>query len=352
MKIALVAPLEERVPPIKYGGTELVVFNLVENLVKQGHQVTLIASGDSQTKAQLVSIYPQGLRFYPQLTDLKLRDAYKYMGVGAIISYLSQYRYDIVHNHLGWRLLGFESVISSPVITTLHGPLDVDYQKHVYRAYSRSAYVSISLNQRRPLTDLNYVANVYNGIDTAIFPVSLQAKDYFAFLGRMSPEKGPIQAIQVAKQAGVKLIMAAKVDAVDQAFFEREVKPLIDGQQIQFIGEVDHQGKVALLGSAKALIAPIQWEEPFGLYFIEAMACGTPVITMKRGAAPEIVIDNKTGFLCTDLEEAVSKVGQIDKIDRATCAAHIEAHFSVEKMTADYLAAYKRTISLASGLKP
>ncbi len=344
MKIAILAPFEESVPPAKYGGTELVVYNLIEQLIKMGHEVTLLASGDSKTSAKLEAVFPQSIRLLPESQDIRQRDALKYMGIGKVVSFLKRNKFDIIHNHIGWRLLPFQEVIESPVITTLHGPLDVPYHQKVYGAYSTSKFVSISLNQRLPMSQLNFIANVYNGIEVEKFEFNETPKDYFAFLGRMSPEKGPGQAIEIAKKAGVKLLMAAKVDAVDKEFFENKVRPLIDGDQIQFIGEVNHNEKVKFLKNAKALIAPIQWEEPFGLFFIEAMACGTPVVTMKRGSVSEIVVNGKTGFICEDIDEASEKIKSIGKIERIDCYNHVKENFSAEKMAEEYTKVYVKVL--------
>lgn len=344
MKIAVASPFEEKVPPLRYGGTELVVSNVVENLVSLGHEVTLLATGDSRTAARLVPIFKRPLREISELKDLTLRDTYKFIGVGKVVSYLAKNKFDVVHNNIGWRLLPFEEILGCPVVTTLHGPLDIPYQQRVYGEYKNSRYVSISLNQRKPMSELNFIANVYNGIEVDKFKFFAKSKDYFAFLGRMSPEKGAVQAIKIAKAAGVKLLMAAKVDAVDEDYFKKEVEPLIDEDQIKFVGEVDHEGKVELLGNARALLAPIQWEEPFGLFFVEAMACGTPVISMRRGSVPEIVIDKKTGFICDSLEEAIEKTREIDKIDRDFCHKHVQENFSAAHMAEAYVKAYEKAI--------
>jgi glycosyltransferase involved in cell wall biosynthesis len=351
MKIAVLSPFEEQVPPRTYGGTELVVYNLVEQLVKMGHDVTLLATGDSHTSAQLEAVFPQAIRRLADAQDLKLREVLKYMGIGKVINYLQHNDFDIAHNHLSWRLLPFQNLLRCPIVTTLHGPLDIVYQQKVYSAYSDANYISISLSQRRPMPQLNFIANVYNGIEVEKFDFTDMPQNYFAFLGRMSPEKGPLQAIEIAKKAGVKLVMAAKVDVVDKEYFEKNVKPLIDGEQIQFIGEVDHPGKVQLLGNAKALIAPIQWEEPFGLFFTEAMVCGTPVIAMKRGSVPEIVVHGETGFICESIDEAVRSVTRVGEIDRKTCREHVRRHFSSEKMAQDYVAAYEKAL-VAFGATP
>jgi len=344
MKIALLAPIEEPVPPAKYGGTELVVYNLCEQLVKMGHDVTLLASGDSKTSAKLVPIFDRALRTNPETNSTEVRDVYKYIGTAKVIDYLQKNKFDIIHNHIGWRVLAMSSLLDSPTVTTLHGSLQVTILQKAFSLFKGANYISISDNQRKPMPELNYLATVYNGLDISKFKFFPEGQDYFAFLGRMSSEKGPVQAIQIAKAAGVKLIMAAKVDKADEKYFKEQVEPLIDGEQIKFIGEVDHDGKIELLGNARALIAPIQWEEPFGLFFIEAMACGTPVITMNRGSVPEIVVNNKTGFICENEAEAVEKIKILDTISRKDCFDHVNTNFSSEKMAEGYLAAYEKAL--------
>jgi glycosyltransferase involved in cell wall biosynthesis len=346
MKIAVLSPFEESVPPTKYGGTELVVYNVVQNLVKLGHKVTLFAAGDSKTSAKLFPIFPTAIRKLPIAQDTSTRNSLKYIGVGKIVTHLNKNKFDVIHNHVGWRVLPFQSLLDSPIVTTLHGPLDIAYQQRVYGEYAKANYISISLSQRRPMPKLNYVANVYNGIEIGKFEFNDQPKDYYAFLGRMSPEKGPVQAIQIAKKAGVKLVMAAKVDAVDKVFFDKSVKPLIDGKQIKFIGEVDHRGKVELLKNAKALLAPIQWEEPFGLFFVEAMACGTPVITMNRGSVPELIIDGKTGFIGQTNADAVKAIKNIGQLNRQDAYEHASEKFSAVAMAKGYIEAYKKVAKL------
>jgi glycosyltransferase involved in cell wall biosynthesis len=346
MKIALLAPVDEPVPPVKYGGTELVVHNLTEGLVHNGHTVTLVASGDSRTSAELHPVFPTAIRSIEGMHDAKLKEAYKDIGVARVVEYLIDHNYDVVHNHISaWRFLPFEHLVKAPVVHTIHGPLDTFYLQKLYTLYKDCAYTSISLSQRNPLPQLNYVANVYNGIETARFEYNPTPKDYFAFLGRMSPEKGPVQAIKIAKAAGVKLVMAAKVDAVDKTFFETEVNPLIDGEQIQFIGEVDHVGKVALLKNAQALLAPIQWDEPFGLFLVEALACGTPVITIKRGSVPELLEDNITAFFIQTVEEGAAAIKRIGLLHRSTCRSVAEERFDVKQMVKGYEEAYELVIN-------
>lgn len=345
MRIALLAPGEESVPPTKYGGTELVVSNLAEKLVARGHEVYLLASGDSKTKAKLIPTFFEAVRKYPGAENPQEREAMKQMGLGRAILELQKLKVDIVHNHIGWRYLPFAELYKAPTVTTLHGPLDVRYQQIVYGAYKDTNYVSISNSQREPFPGLNFADTVYNGIEVEKFEVSEKPGEYLAFLGRMSPEKGPVDAIKIAKAAKKKLIMAAKVDSVDVAYFTKYVKPLIDGKQIKFIGEVDHAGKVQLLKNALALIAPINWREPFGLFLVEAMACGTPVLTRPMGAAPELVLDEQTGFVRQTNRELIAAIKRINTIDRATCRKRVEEYFSADKMTEGYEQVYKSLIA-------
>jgi glycosyltransferase involved in cell wall biosynthesis len=342
MKIVQLSPLEETVPPKKYGGTELVVHNLCEELIKLGHEVFLLASGDSITRATLVPVFPKSIRKLPEARDMKIREALKFMGIGTILKLLKNIKPDIIHNHMGWRMLPFSPVFEVPFITTLHGPLDIGYQQFVYGKFSDSSFVSISDSQRKPFDQLNYAATVYNGIDTTLFPFSEKTNGYFAFLGRMSPEKGPVQAIKLAKKAGVKLVMAAKVDTVDELFFNKEVKPLIDGKQITFLGEIGHAGKVKLLKNAVALLAPIQWREPFGLFFVEAMACGTPVIAYERGSTKEIIDSGKTGFVVKTEKQFLAAIKQIGRIKRRDCRVRVENNFSSAIMAKNYFRVYEK----------
>lgn len=347
MKIALLSPFEEPVPPKKYGGTELVVYNLCEELKKLGHKVYLIASGDSKTSAELLPIFPKAIRKLPLANDMKIRESLKFIGVGRTLSYLKDLKIDIIHNHIGWRMLSFARLFKTPFVTTLHGPLDIEYQKVVYGAFAYSPFVSISNSQRHPFKKLNYVATVYNGIDIKKFVYSETSSDYFAFLGRMSPEKGPVQAIEIAKKTGVRLVMAAKIDKIDKIFFEKEVAPMIDNKQIVYLGEVNHRGKVNLLKNAKALFAPIQWREPFGLFFIEAMACGTPAITYRMGSAAEVVKNGKTGYVVNNETEFIEAVRHIDSIKREDCRIWVEKNFTSEIMASNYVKVYESVIQAA-----
>lgn len=344
MKIIQLASFEERVPPLKYGGTELIVSNITEELVKRSHKVYLLASGDSKTSAKLIPVFSTSMRQLPEAKDMKIRDALKFIGVGKMLELLNNIKADIIHNHLGWRFLAFANFATCPVVTTLHGPLSVPYMQYIHKKFAQFNFVSISNSQRKPLPELNFVSTVYNGIDISKFEFNDKPEDYFAFLGRMSPEKGPIQAIQIAKLAGVKLKMAAKIDAVDTEYFKKEVEPLIDGKQIEFIGEIGPEEKSDFLKNAIGLIAPIQWEEPFGLFFIEAMACGTPVIACKRGSVPEIVKNGENGFIVETVEEGAKAVKKIETIDRMGCRKHVEKYFTTEKMVDGYEKVYEKIL--------
>ncbi len=345
MRIAILAPFEEPVPPQKYGGTELIVYYLSQILSQKGHKVYLFASGDSKTKGQLIPIFPRAIRKEKIAQDIKFREALKYLGVGKIVGELRKIKVDIIHNHLGWRFLPFAPLFKCPVLTTLHGPLDISYQRFVYNKFKNYPFVSISKSQRKPLPSLNYAANVYNGIDLKKLNFKEKPKDgYLSFLGRMSPEKGPFEAIQIAKKSGRKLKMAAKIDLVDKKYFEAKIKPLIDGKQIEFRGEIGPKEKNDFLRNSSALLAPLQWEEPFGLFMVEAMACGTPVIAFGRGSAQEIVEHGKTGFVVENVKEAVKAVKKIEQIKRLACRERVEKNFTAEKMVDNYEKVYSRII--------
>ena len=345
MKIALLSPIEEPVPPEKYGGTELVVSNLAETLVDYGQEVYLLASGDSKTRANLVPIFPRAIRKEPIAADMNVRNSLKYITVSRMVDELTKIKPDIIHNHIGWRFIPFAHHFSARTVTTLHGPLDVPYQQFVYGSFADASYVSISNAQREPFPSLNYAATVYNGIDLKAFNFIDKSGEYLAFLGRISPEKGPKLAIEIAKKAGMRLKIAAKVDAVDIEYFKKEIKPLIDGKQIEFIGEVGPDAKSDFLGNAFALLAPIQWREPFGLFMVEAMACGTPVVVTNMGSAPELVVDGETGFVVlNDIDAFVGAIKRIPQINREKCYNRVKEFFTKEKMTEDYLKVYEKII--------
>lgn len=339
MRIAQLSNLFESVPPKKYGGIERIVYDVTEELINRGHDVTLFATGDSKTRAKLVSVAPKpmrelGVRFPEMYALLTLRELTKRSS-----------EFDIIHSHMSEWAITFDEIFKSPLVTTLHGRLDVKEFLEVYRATKGTPLVSISDSQRKPVPDLNYVATVYNGIRIEDFPFGNHRGKYLAFLGRISPEKGTHLAIQVARKLGMNLKIAAKIDKLDQEYFEKEIKAHIDGREIEYIGEVDYQQKGSFLKNAKALLALIQWEEPFGLFFIEAMACGTPVIAWKHGSAPEIIKHGVTGFIVESLEEAVEAVKNIDAIDRQACRDHVANNFSVKQMVDGYEKVYKKVIA-------
>jgi glycosyltransferase involved in cell wall biosynthesis len=345
LKIAVLAPFEEPVPPKKYGGTELVVYNLVEELVAIGHDVTLIASGDSTTTAKLVPGVERAIRILPKARNPQTRAALRYQGLANALSIIVNGDFDILHNHYGWQLLMFKKLLSCPVITTLHGTLADPTEREMYTLHQDVPYISISNSQRRHGPHLHYVDTVYNGIQVERFEFNDQPKDYLAFLGRISPQKGPEYAIEIAKKTNQRLVIAAKIDPTDESYFEQVVEPLIDGKQISFIGEVDHKGKVDLLKNAKALISPLQWDEPFGIVNIESLACGTPVITINRGSMPEIIVDGKVGYLCSNIDEMIARVADIASINRRACRDHVEQHFTAHGMAEQYLRIYKSLLT-------
>jgi glycosyltransferase involved in cell wall biosynthesis len=339
MRIVVAAPVEESVPPSKYGGTELVVANLCEGLVKRGHEVFLLASGDSQTSAQLIPIVPKSLRntYGPSEIDT-WRPVIKIEQLAITLREVNRLEPDVVYNHQGWRLAPFLDFIHCPVFTTIHGALNTGSEQYIYHRYPQTPLISISNNQRRALPDLNWVKTVYNGIQMERFAGYLDTeRTYFAFLGRTSPEKGLKEICQMIKKTDHQLKIAAKVDTVDRAYFESEIKPLIDGEQIEFIGEIDAEQKSEFLGHAKGLLLWLNWEEPFGLVVAEAMACGTPPIVNPRGSMPELIVNKQTGFLVKSMEEMQEQLDHVGEISPAACREHVQKNFSVEKMTQGYL---------------
>lgn len=341
MRIAQIAPLWERVPPPAYGGIELVVALLTDELVRRGHEVTLFASGDSLSLAKLVSVHPRALRLDPTVKDCAIYDSLQLATV-----YERAEEFDIIHSHLGHGTLSYANLVNTPTVHTLHGIFTPDNEK-MFKFAKKQPYINISQSQKEPRLGLNYVATVYNGIDVSSYEFHAQPEDppYLAFLGRFSPEKGPHLAIAVAKKAGWRLKMAGKVDVVDVEYFEQEIKPHIDGEQIQYLGEANHTQKNALMGGAVATLFPITWREPFGLVMVESMASGTPVIAMKLGSTEEVITHGETGFLCNNTEEFISALDQISDLDRYACRQYVEKHFSVQQMTDGYEAVYQQVLA-------
>jgi len=341
MRIAQVAPLWERVPPPAYGGTELVVGLLTDELVRRGHDVTLFASGDSITLAKLQSVHPRALRLDTQIREYGI---YEMLQLSRVYEHAQEF--DIIHSHIGCATLPCTRLVKTPTIHTLHGIFTPDNEKMFAHAKDQP-YVSISNTQREPFPGLNYVATVYNGIDVDSHRFYPQPADppYLAFLGRISPEKGPHLAIEIAKRSGWHLKMAGKVDGVDVDYFENEIKPQIDGTQIEYLGEANHTLKNALLGHAVATLFPITWREPFGLVMVESMAAGTPVIAMRLGSTPEVVDDGISGFLCDTVEECIAAIPKAAQLDRHACRTYVVQHFSVQRMADGYEAVYEQILT-------
>jgi glycosyltransferase involved in cell wall biosynthesis len=341
MRVGVIAPLVEPVPPKFYGGTERIVSNLTEELVRRGHQVTLFGSGDSVTSANLVACVPQALRLDPEAPDFVTATLFE---LGEV--YRRAGEFDIIHNHADWFGFPFAECVATPTVTTAHGRLDVPDIAYRYRLGAGQPLVSISSDQQRYLPGANWVGTVHNGIDVSRFRLKTEPGDYLAFLGRISPEKGPDRAVEIAERVGMRLIVAAKVDPADRDYYESVVAPLFRRSSlVEFIGEVDEVGKDQLLGGAYAYIFPIDWPEPFGLTMIEAMATGTPVIAMARGSVPEVVADGETGFVCDSLDEMVAAVERVSCLDRRVCRQRVEELFSVSQMADGYEGAYSRVLS-------
>ena len=339
MRIAQVAPLYESVPPKYYGGTERVVSYLAEELIRQGHEVTLFASGDSVTRARLVAACQRSLRLDEHCID---QMAYQILMLERVFQRAAEF--DIVHFHVDY--LHFPLSRRQPIthVTTLHGRLDIPDLVPLYREFRDMPVISISNEQREPLPWVNWQATVYHGVPTSLYQFRSEPGSYLAFLGRISPEKRVDRAIKIAKQAQIPLKIAAKVDPVDKDYFENAVKPLLRHPLVEFVGEIGDGEKDEFLGNAYALLLPIDWPEPFGLVMIEAMACGTPVIARRRGAVPEVMEEGHTGFIVRNLEEAVEAVRRVPELNRKRCREFFEKRFTATRMAHDYLRVYERLI--------
>jgi glycosyltransferase involved in cell wall biosynthesis len=339
VRIAQVAPLYESVPPQLYGGTERVVSWLTEELVRQGHDVTLFATGDSVTKARLVATVPRALRLDAGCLDqlaphlLLLEEVFRHRG-----------EFDVVHFHCDYLHFPLSRRHRQPHVTTLHGRLDIPELPRLYREYAGEPVVSISEAQRRPLPWLNWQGTVYHGMPRDLHRFHDGPGQYLAFLGRVSPEKGIDRAVEIARRLDMPLKVAAKVDRADRDYFKDEIQPLLkrSAPLVEFVGEVGGQAKDEFLGNAIALLFPIDWPEPFGLVMIEAMACGTPVIAFRRGSVPEVMGDGVTGFVVDDIDGAVTAVGHVGELHRRRCREVFERRFSDERMARDYVAVYRR----------
>ena len=339
MRIAQIAPLFESVPPLRYGGTERVVHWLTESLVAMGHDVTLFASGDSRTSAKLVPVRDTAARFarnfevnnapYARMIELVRRAADEF---------------DVLHFHIDFHPFSVFTRQATPFVTTLHGRLDQDWVPSVYGLFPDAPLVSISDNQRTPAPTLPFAATILHGMPEHLLRPVPAEPDYFAFLGRISPEKGIVDAIRIARACGVKLKVAAKIGEEDLPFHEEIVAPLLDGPDVEFIGEIDDSHKPAFLSGARALLFPIAWPEPFGLVMIEAMACGCPIIAFRRGSVPEVIEDGRTGFIVDTVDAAVAAAGRLHELDRGAIRARFEERWTAQRMAEDYLALYGRLI--------
>ena len=350
MRIAQVAPPFETVPPSAYGGTERVVAALTDALVRRGHDVTLFASGDSRTLARLVPIVKRALwHREPPYKDLA---PFWSIVLGRLVEHLHEF--DLIHSHLDYWAFPLARVAPCPVVTTLHGRLDLPELQPLYRVFSDLPLVSISDAQRAPVPFANWVATVYHGIELDEFTFNAQPGGYLAFLGRIAPEKGLDTAIRVARRTGLPLKIAARKPLQfardpevrkDWRYFNEVIQPLLGEDGVEFIGEVGGREKDAFLGSAGALLFPITWPEPFGLVMAEALACGTPVLALRQGSVPEVIRHGVTGYICDDEDALVKAVGRLGKIDRAACRADAERRFSPGTMAEHYEQVYDRLLS-------
>jgi glycosyltransferase involved in cell wall biosynthesis len=337
MKIAQVAPLIESVPPRLYGGTERIVSYLTEELVGLGHDVTLFASGDSITSAELAPCCTRALRLDPTAHDT----------IPHLLLMIDKVReradeFDIVHFHIDLFQFPLFRVLAARTLTTLHGRQDLGDLKPFYSRFGEMPLVSISNDQRKPLPHANFVATIQHGIPTDLHRPSFQPGGYLAFLGRISPEKRPDRAIRIARATGIPLKIAAKVDKVDEDYFRNDIMPLIEGPGVEFVGEINERDKTKFLGEAAALLFPVDWPEPFGLVMIEAMACGTPVLAFRCGSVPEVIEDGVTGKVVESEEEAIAALPAILSYDRRTVRKRFEQRFTATRMAKDYAGIYRQ----------
>ena len=339
MRIAQVAPLYESVPPKYYGGTERVVSYLTEELVRQGHEVTLFASGDSETKARLVAACPRSLRLDKHCVD---HLANHFVMLEHVFQRATEF--DIIHFHVDYLHFPLSRRQQITHVTTLHGRLDIPDLVALYQEFRDMPVISISNVQREPLPLANWQTTVYHGLPVDLYRFRAQPGSYLAFLGRISPEKRVDRAIEIAKRIQIPLKIAAKVDRVDRKYFKNTIEPLLRDSLVEVVGEIGDREKDEFLGNAYALLLPIDWPEPFGLVMIEAMACGTPVIAYREGAVPEIIEEGNTGFIVEELEDAVEAARRIPKLSRKRCREVFEQRFTVTRMANDYLRVYERLI--------
>jgi glycosyltransferase involved in cell wall biosynthesis len=344
MRIAQVAPLAESVPPQLYGGTERVVSWLTEELVRRGHEVTLFATGNSSTEGELAPVWPRALRLSQPQVDPMIAQT-----VALELLARRAAEFDVLHCHCDWLHLPILTRIGVPFLTTLHGRLDLPGLPRLIATFPQAPFVSISDDQRKPLPSAKWAGTVYHGFPADLLRPSFEQGHYLAFLGRLSPEKGPEVAINIARAAGMPLRIAAKVPRNGRRYFKEKLEPMIDGKQIQLTGEVDENAKQQFLAGASALLFPIDWPEPFGLVMIEAMACGTPVIAYRHGSVPEVVEDGVSGFIVADEASATDATKRIDQLHRRQVRDAFERRFTVSTMAEGYLALYHDLLRSRSG---
>lgn len=340
MKIAQVSPLFESVPPVTYGGTERVVSYLTEELVRQGHEVSLFATADSVTSAHLVPALGTSLRKGTAVPSASSWLSCHVIELGMVADLADTF--DVIHFHTDYLHFCMARQLPTPHLTTLHGRLDLPELQPLYRYFNDLPLVSISNSQRAPLSWANWRATVHHGLPIDLYGFEPEADDYFLFVGRISPEKRADRAIEIAIRIGLPLYIAAKVDPADQVYFTSYIEPLLDHPLVHFIGEIREGEKHSLLSRAKALLFPIDWPEPFGLVMIEALACGTPVIAYPHGSVPEVLEHGVTGYIVSNQEDAVAAARQVERLDRRDCRAAFEQRFTAAHMTQAYLKLYER----------
>ena len=342
MRIAQLAPLAESVPPKLYGGTERVVAWLVDELVELGHDVTLFASGDSRTTGKLHPVWPRALRLGRKGADPSAASA---MLLEAIARRARDF--DVIHAHIDWLPLPLLSRLGVPFLTTMHGRLDLPGLPDVVRQFPEASFVSISDHQRLPLPQAKWIGTIQHGLPSEPLHPSYEKGSYLAFLGRLTADKGPEDAIRIAHATRMPLRIAAKIPRSETAYFRKHLAPRIDGEQVQLVGEVDDIKKQSFLGRAAALLFPIDWPEPFGLVMIEAMACGTPVIAYRAGSVPEVIEHGLTGFIVENEEQAVKAVGELGKLDRRRVRGRFEERFTARRMARQYEDLYGKRVAAA-----
>lgn len=340
LRIAQIAPIVERVPPKKYGGTERVCHALVEELVLRGHHVTLFASGDSITSAKLVSVYPRSLR-EAKISDIYGLNAFTLMNIG--IGYSRESEFDVIHDHNGQLSLPTAQMARTPVVMTMHGPIMPSIKK-MFEIFNKPHVVTISNAQAHGSGSMNHAGTIYNGLDMGYYPFSPRSDGYLLFVGRISMEKGTHIAIEVAQYLDLPLIIAAKLDTVDLQYFKEYIEPKLSDDRIRWIGEVDEETRNRLMSKAICLLHPATWREPFGLTLIEAMTCGAPVVAFRKGSIPEIVRHGKTGFIVESSEEMAEAVENIKLIRRADCRRHALENFNASRMADMYERLYYKIL--------